>query len=64
MNEYRCTRPACYTHPNCPGWADWTARQGHYVVAENSEEARRIMREDFPGETIDVDPRPTDTEVS
>lgn len=48
MNEYRCTRNAPYSNPRCPGYADTSARQGHYVWAEDVVEAITHMETDFP----------------
>jgi hypothetical protein len=53
-NEYRCTRPDLY-NIHCQGHFDKSARQGHYVIARNKEEARQVMKHDFPGERIDVE---------
>jgi len=49
-NEYRCTRPNCYP-PRSPGHTDKSARQGHYIDAENEESARRAMRWLYPNDT-------------
>ncbi len=51
MKEYRCTRNAPYTHP-CDGSSDLSARNGYYIRAKTAQEARAIMVERFPQETI------------
>ena len=43
--EFRITRPAVYSNPNCPGHKDVSARQGYYVRAESKEDAKRVFRE-------------------
>lgn len=48
MNQYRCTRNAPYVAVDCPGRKDPKARQGHYIRAENTEEALKIMTLTFP----------------
>ena len=47
MHEYRCTRVVLYL-ADCPGKTDLSSRQGHYVVADSPEAARREMAESFP----------------
>lgn len=50
MNEYRCTRPDMY-RGNCPGAGDPSARQGHYIDAEDEADAHRQMRADYPSDS-------------
>lgn len=49
MPEFRCTRNALYDH-DCLGHDDLTARQGHYITADNEEQAREQMGIRFPEE--------------
>ena len=49
MKEYRCTRNALYSH-QCIGRDDLTARQGHYIQANDPEEAWQKMAIRFPEE--------------
>lgn len=51
MREYRLTRNAGYTNPNCPGHYDLTCRQGYYMIANSLEEALAEMRDRFPDDT-------------
>jgi hypothetical protein len=53
MNEYRLTRPHLY-QCDCPGRTDPSARQGHYVHAENINAAADKLRKAFPAERFDV----------
>lgn len=46
-NEYRCTRPDLY-RGNCPGAGNLLARQGHYIDAEDEDDAHAKMRTAFP----------------
>jgi hypothetical protein len=41
--EYRVTRPEVYG-PGTPGYTDVTARQGHYISANTSQEAADGIR--------------------
>jgi len=50
IKEYRCTRNSLYLH-NCLGHNDLSARQGHYIMAESTEEAWEKMASRFPKET-------------
>lgn len=47
MNEYRCTRDFPYGN-GTPGFKNVKARQGHYIVAKDENEALAIMVERFP----------------
>ena len=51
MPQFRCTRSTPYG-PGCPGFNDTTARQGHYIEADNEEQALDRMKERFPNESI------------
>jgi len=55
MPEFRLTRIEIYNDPNCPGYNDASARQGHYIVAESEEEARKKMAGLFPDEIFTCD---------
>lgn len=48
MSEYRCTRNAPYSNPNCFGHKDLSARQGYYIEAPSAESALRKMAQMFP----------------
>jgi len=48
MREFRCTRPTVYQSPRCPGHADPSARQGHYVQCATVAEAHAEMKQRFP----------------
>ncbi len=50
MKEYRCTRNALYCY-ECLGRDHLSARQGHYIMAANQEEAWEKMACRFPQET-------------
>lgn len=45
--EYRCTRQALYTH-DCIGRDQTSARQGHYIVAEDMPSAIDEMVDRYP----------------
>lgn len=47
-NEYRITRNRSYSDPNCFGFKDLSARNGHYIVATCEIEARMIMNDRYP----------------
>lgn len=48
--EFRCTRNTLYTH-DCLGRDNWSARQGHYIMAHDRDEALAKMAERFPDDT-------------
>jgi hypothetical protein len=48
-HEYRCTRADIYP-PGSTGHDDAGARQGHYIMATDAEDALRRMAQAFPGE--------------
>ena len=57
MNEYRLTRRAPYSNPNCLGHTDLSARQGYYVVASTEAGAQEAFYKRYPqykNEGIDV----------
>ena len=47
MNEYRLTRNQMYPE-GCMGFTDLSARQGHYIDAENAAEALEKMHQRYP----------------
>jgi hypothetical protein len=49
MPEFRCTRNALYDDGGHED-ADLSVRQGHYITANNKEEALEEMRARFPEE--------------
>jgi hypothetical protein len=53
-NQYRCTRRDPYG-PGCPGYADPSARQGHYLYAVSEEEAVKEMEHRFPNDNQGFD---------
>lgn len=50
MIEFRCTRKAPYSNPNCIGHTDLSVRQGYYIVARTAQGAMDKMREMFPND--------------
>lgn len=54
MNEYRVTRPKLYPVGSF-GHTDKGARQGHYIVAKDLQEAYDIASKHFPNEPLDID---------
>lgn len=46
--EFRCTRQLPYLSEGCPGFADRSCRQGHYLHAKDANEAHARMAEAFP----------------
>ena len=51
MKEFRITRPDMYKNLNCPGHKDLGAREGHYIEAENEDQAIAIMKLRFPNDS-------------
>jgi hypothetical protein len=49
MPEFRCTRNALYDDGGQEN-ADLSVRQGHYIIAQNEEQALEEMRIRFPKE--------------
>ena len=49
-SEYRCTRNEPYDDPNCPGFRNPKARQGHYISATSKKEAIALMQLMFPND--------------
>ncbi|MCT7986453.1 hypothetical protein NG796_24585 [Laspinema sp. A4] len=49
MPEFRCTRNALYDDGGQED-ADLSVRQGHYIIAQNEEQALEEMRARFPKE--------------
>lgn len=50
QRQFRCTRNVPYTNPNCPGFTDTRARQGHYIHAEDEIAAVLEMHGDYPND--------------
>jgi hypothetical protein len=51
MKEYRCTRITPFGHeyaPRSPAFTDKSARQGHYIHAEDEVAAYNQMAHEFP----------------
>jgi len=51
MKEFRCTRITPFGHayaPNSPAFKDKSARQGHYVHAQDEVEAYNKLAKEFP----------------
>jgi hypothetical protein len=51
LREFRCTRNDPYQH-KCPGNADLSARQGHYILARGRDQALAIMAAEFPNDRL------------
>lgn len=51
MKEFRRTLPGLYPKGS-PGYSDPSARQGHYIKAEDKDEALDKMLKRFPEETL------------